>query len=61
MWPYLTKVHEEVWIKLQNDLIAQSSRGKHIIATKSGHTILWSEPELIVNAVRELIDEYQLQ
>jgi len=59
MWPYLTKAHEEVWMKLQKDLVTKSSRGKHIIAAKSGHTILWSEPELIVNAVKELVDEYR--
>ncbi len=61
MWPYLTKVHEEVWLKLQNDLVTKSTQGKHIVAEKSGHTILWSEPELIVAAVKELVDEYQSQ
>ena len=61
MWPYLTKAHEEVWMKLQNDLVTKSSQGKHIIATKSGHTILWSEPELIVSAVKEMVDEYRSQ
>ncbi len=59
MWPYLTKAHEEVWLKLQNDLVTKSTYGKHVIAEKSGHTILWSEPELIVTAVKELVDEYQ--
>ncbi len=61
MWPYLTKAHEEVWMKLQKDLVTKSKRGKHIIATKSGHTILWSEPKLIVDAVKSLVDEYKRQ
>ena len=60
IWPYLTKVHEELWLPLQKELVTKSSRGKQIIAQKSGHTIVWSEPELIIQAVKELMDEYKL-
>jgi pimeloyl-ACP methyl ester carboxylesterase len=59
MWPYLTKAHQEVWMQLQKDLVTKSTRGKHVIAEKSGHTIMWSEPELIVEAVKELVDDYR--
>jgi pimeloyl-ACP methyl ester carboxylesterase len=31
-----------------------STRGRHIIASKSGHWILLDEPELVVDAVREM-------
>jgi pimeloyl-ACP methyl ester carboxylesterase len=58
LWPYLTKVHEELWLPLQKELVAKSSKGKHIIARNSGHTIVWSEPELIIEAVKELVNEY---
>lgn len=58
LWPYLTKVHEKVWLPLQKDLVKKSTLSKHVIAKKSGHTILWSEPEIIVAAVKELVDEY---
>ncbi len=59
MWPYLTKAHEEIWAPLQKDLVTKSTKGKQIIAEKSGHTIVWSEPELVVNAIREMVDEYK--
>ncbi len=59
MWPYLTKAHEEIWMPLQNDLVAKSTKSKHVIAEKSGHTIVWSEPELIIAAIEELVDGYK--
>lgn len=34
-----------------------SSRGRHRIAAKSGHWILFDEPELIVSEIREVVDE----
>jgi pimeloyl-ACP methyl ester carboxylesterase len=36
-------------------LAAASPRGRHLIAGKSGHWILFDEPEVIVEAVRSLI------
>jgi pimeloyl-ACP methyl ester carboxylesterase len=36
-------------------LAAASPRGRHVIAAKSGHWILFDEPEVIVAAVRTLI------
>lgn len=57
---YLTHAHEAVWHTLQKNLAAKSSRAQHIIATQSGHTILWAEPELIIAAVKTLVDEYHL-
>jgi pimeloyl-ACP methyl ester carboxylesterase len=36
-------------------LAARSSRGRHIVAPKSGHWILFDEPELVVSAVTELV------
>jgi len=58
LWPYLTKMQETVWHELQKDLVRKSKYGKHIMAGKSCHAIIWSEPELIVDAVKELVDEY---
>ena len=60
-WPYLTKAHLEVWDALQNDLATKSNNSTHIIAQKSGHTIVWSEPELIINAIKNLVDKYHAE
>ena len=34
----------------------RSPRGRHIIARKSGHWIQLDEPELVVEAIREMVD-----
>jgi len=41
----------------ERDALARSSpRGKHIIATKSGHWIHLDEPELVVEAIRHMVE-----
>ncbi len=47
----------KVWSELQADLVTKSSRGKQIIAEHSGHMINCEQPEIIVDAVREMVDE----
>ena len=37
-------------------LAQRSSHGRHVVAARSGHWILFDEPELIVSVVRELIE-----
>ncbi|MBP6869273.1 alpha/beta hydrolase [Candidatus Babeliales bacterium] len=46
-----------VWPQLQADLVTKSSRGKQIIAEKSGHRIDVEQPDIIVEAVREMVNE----
>ena len=36
-------------------MAAASTRGRHVVAAKSGHWIMFDEPEVIVDAVRTLI------
>ena len=47
------------WPGLQAAHAAKSSRGKLIVAEKSGHMIPAEQPEIIVEAVREMVDELQ--
>lgn len=49
-----------VWKSLQKDLVSKSSKGKHIIADHSGHMISYEQPELITEAVREMVNDYNL-
>ena len=49
----------EVWFPLQRDLATKSTKGKLVIAYESGHRIQDTEPELIVNAIKELVDQYR--
>jgi pimeloyl-ACP methyl ester carboxylesterase len=42
--------------ELQSELAALSSEGKLIIAEQSGHTIQIDQPDLVIDAVREIVD-----
>jgi pimeloyl-ACP methyl ester carboxylesterase len=43
-------------LKERAALAHRSSHGRHIVATKSGHWIQLDEPELVVQAVREMAE-----
>jgi pimeloyl-ACP methyl ester carboxylesterase len=51
--------NNEIWFPLQKQLAEKSSKGKLIIAQESGHRIQDTEPHLIVNAIKELVEEYK--
>lgn len=50
--------YERIWQELQQDLAALSSQSELIVAEESGHNIMWDQPELVVEAVRRLIDRH---
>jgi pimeloyl-ACP methyl ester carboxylesterase len=43
------------WFELQDELAHLSTRGRHVVATGSAHAIHRTEPDLILNAVREVV------
>jgi spermidine synthase len=47
----------EQWPLLQANLAKKSSRSVHIIAQESGHRIPIDQPEIIVDAVRQMIEQ----
>lgn len=47
---------EQVWRELQADLARRSSNGKQIIAEKSGHYIQFYQPDLVIDAIRQVIE-----
>jgi pimeloyl-ACP methyl ester carboxylesterase len=44
------------WQDLQATLARAVPGGRHVIATRSGHFIQLDEPELVVGAIREIVD-----
>jgi pimeloyl-ACP methyl ester carboxylesterase len=44
----------EVWMSLQRDLAARSSRSRHVIASDSGHYVQTDDPALVIDAVRRV-------
>lgn len=47
--------------ELHAELLATSTHGRHVVTTRSGHNVNSSEPELVVAAVREVVDAVRAQ
>jgi pimeloyl-ACP methyl ester carboxylesterase len=45
----------KTWVELQNELAALSSRSTHIVATSAGHFIQLDEPQLVIDAVSQVV------
>ena len=50
------EAQDQVWLELQNELAALSTRSSHRFATLSGHGIPLEAPDMVVEAVRDVID-----
>ena len=44
------------WLELQRDLAAQSAHSTHVIADGSGHFVHLDRPEVVVDAIRHVVD-----
>ena len=47
---------EQWWAELQADLARRSSNGKQVIAEKSGHYIQFYQPDLVIDAVHQVVE-----
>lgn len=47
---------EETWRKLQSEIFQSTTYGIHIVTARSRHSIAADEPELVLNAVRWVLD-----
>lgn len=48
---------EKIWTKLQNDLTKLSPLSEHIFAFKSGHDVPREQPDIIVDAISDMVQE----
>lgn len=46
----------KVWRDLHEELFQSTTNGMHIVTSKSGHLIQKDEPELVINAIRWVVD-----
>jgi hypothetical protein len=46
---------DRIWTELQRDLAKRSPKGEYRLAAESGHFIQRDQPELVIQAIRELI------
>jgi alpha/beta hydrolase family protein len=55
--PSLAPKFEQVRLELQQDLARRSSKGKQIMAEESGHYIHRDQPELVIDSIRQVVEE----
>jgi pimeloyl-ACP methyl ester carboxylesterase len=48
--------YEAAWQKLQVAIMALSTRGRHIVAERSGHNIMFDQPEIVIESVLEIVE-----
>jgi len=48
---------DRLWQEMQKELVNLSSNSKQIIAKESGHCIHCSQPRLVIDAIREVVEE----
>ena len=53
---FLAPQGEQLRIEMQQQLARQSSRGEQLFAERSGHMIQQDEPEVVIDAVRRVVD-----
>jgi pimeloyl-ACP methyl ester carboxylesterase len=51
----------QVWQELQTELASLSTNSTHIVASKAGHFIQEDEPELVIEAIRQLVETARSQ
>jgi pimeloyl-ACP methyl ester carboxylesterase len=44
----------EIWMSFQKDLLSRSTRSKQLLAENSGHKIPLEQPEIIIQAIKDL-------
>lgn len=46
---------EDIWRELQGELASRSSQGRLVVAQRSGHFVQSDEPQLVVDAIRDVV------
>lgn len=55
--PDVARASAANWVTMQKELAALSHNSTHIIATESDHSIQDCQPELVVNVIRQMVQE----
>jgi hypothetical protein len=55
----LAKTFVTLWSPMQEDLLKLSTRSKHVLASGSGHFVMLSQPDVVVEAIKEVVNGYR--
>ena len=56
MTPAQSDSMHQTWVALHKDIVSRTTRGQWILAEKSAHYIQRDEPQLVVDAVKAMVD-----
>jgi pimeloyl-ACP methyl ester carboxylesterase len=56
----VNRAYESAWQELHKEIAGMSSRGRRIVAEKSGHMIHHEQPDLVVEAIRQVIEQVRV-
>lgn len=48
--------YEAAWQKLQVEITSLSTRGRRIVAERSGHNVIFDQPEIVIESILEMIE-----
>lgn len=48
--------YEAAWQKLQVEIVSLSTRGRRIVAERSGHNVIFDQPEIVIESILEMIE-----
>lgn len=54
------KEDRQKWLEFHDEWLGKLSNAKHIITEKSGHEVPFSEPELVVGAIRQVVEQARI-
>jgi hypothetical protein len=52
--------YERAWQGLQEKITSLSTRGIRIVAERSGHNVMFDQPEIIIESVLEMVKSVQM-
>ena len=59
--PSVAPKYYQLHLEMQKELASRSTKGRQVVAAKSGHFIHQDEPGLVVDAVRQVVEESKLE
>ncbi|HSL46131.1 MAG TPA: alpha/beta hydrolase [Anaerolineales bacterium] len=54
--PEVRDEYERTWQELQKEITALSTRGGRIVAERSGHNIIFDQPEIVIESILEMVN-----
>ena len=53
--PEVRDEYERSWQELQTEITALSTRGRRIVAERSGHNVIYDQPEIVIESILEMV------